>query len=65
MTYDEIRKYFDAVQFGESQVTVLLPVTFYRAKEKCLTAYQKQVAIVRGNGEVDKAKVDYIPKGLY
>ena len=33
MKYDKICKYFDAVQFGASQVTVLLPVTFYGAKE--------------------------------
>ena len=65
LSYDEIRKYFDAVQFGASQVTVLLPVTFYRAKEKFLTAYWKQVAIARGNGDIDKAEADPIPKDLY
>ena len=34
MSYDNIRKYFDAIQFGVTQAGALLPVKFYQDKDK-------------------------------
>ena len=38
-----MRKYFDAVQWGAKEQDVLLPVSFYQAKDKFLAAFKKQV----------------------
>ena len=64
-SYDHIRKYFDAVQFGAKEISVLLPVGFYSAKERFLKAFHKQVAKAKGEGKLDENEADPIPKKLY
>ena len=44
MSYDNIRKYFDAIQFAAAEVDCLFPVSFYQEKDKFLQAFRKQVA---------------------
>ena len=65
MSYDNIRKYFDAIQYGASEVDQLLPVSFYGAKDKYLQAFRKQVAKAKSTGDVEEHEADPIPFGLY
>ena len=65
MSFDNIRKYFDAIQFGATEVGALLPVSFYCDKDKYLQAFRKQVAKARGTGDVEEKEADPIPYGLY
>ena len=65
MSYDAIRKYWDAVQFGAKQANALLPVSFYTQKDKYLLSYKKQVAKEKGCGNVDEKEADPIPWALF
>ena len=65
MSYDNIRKYFDAIQFGAAEVDCLLPVSFYQEKDKFLQAFRKQVAKAKGTGDLEEQEADPIPYGLY
>ena len=65
MSYHKIRKYSDAIQWGAKEVPVLLPVSYYSAKDKFLSAFQRQVATAKLNGDIDEAYADPIPKDLY
>ena len=59
--YENIRKYWDAIQYGAKEASISLPVTFYQAKEKFLSAYKKEVAAAKVKGEVDEQEADPIP----
>ena len=65
MSYDNIRKYFDAIQFGAAEVDCLLPVSFYQEKDKFLQAFRKQVAKAKCSGDTEEQEADPIPFGLY
>ena len=65
MSYDNIRKYFDAIQFGAAEVDCLLPVSFYQEKDKFLQAFRKQVAKAKCTGDIEEQEADPIPYGLY
>jgi len=65
MSYDNIRKYFDTIQFGAAEVDCLLPVSFYQEKDKFLQAFRKQVAKAKGTGGLEEQEADPIPYGLY
>ena len=64
-SFKNIRKYFDAVQWGAKEMNALLPVSFYQAKEKFLTAFKKRVASKKGKGNMDENEADPIPMDLY
>lgn len=64
-SFDHIQKFFDAVQWGAKEANSLLPVSFYQAKEKFLTAYKKQVANAKRKGNTDENEADPIPISLY
>ena len=64
-SFENIRKYFDAVQWGAKEMNALLPVSFYQAKEKFLTALKKRVASEKGKGNMDENEADPIPMDLY
>ena len=64
MSYNEICKYFDAIQWGAKEVPVLLPVSYYTVKDRFLSAFQRQVATAKLNGDIDEADADPIPKYL-
>ena len=64
-SYDNIRKYFDAVQFGAKEADILLPIAFYKDKDKFLLSFKKQVAKAKGSGEVDEKEADPIPMSLF
>ena len=65
MSFDNIRKYFDAIQFGATQAGALLPVKFYQDKDQYLQAFRKQVAKAKGSGELEEMEADPIPIGLF
>ena len=65
MSYGKIRKYFDVIQWGAKVVPILLPVSYYTANDIFLSAFQRQVATTKSNGDVDEADTDPIPKDLY
>jgi hypothetical protein len=65
LSYEHIRKYFDAVQFGAKETGVLLPVSFFQDKDKFLSAFKKQVAKAKGSGDTDEQEADPIPMDLY
>ena len=50
---------------GAKEQNVLLPVSFYQAKDKFLAAFKKQVASEKTKGNVDENEADPIPKDLY
>ena len=64
-SYDHIRKYFDAVQWGAKESGALLPVSFFQAKEKFLAAFKKQVAGEKKKGNLDEKEADPIPFDLF
>ena len=65
MSFDHIRKYFDAVQFGAAEANDLLPVSFYADRDSYLQAFKKQVAKAKGTGDVEEREADPIPYSLY
>ena len=64
-SFENVRKYFDAIQFGAKEADVLLPITFYQAKDKFLPAFKKQVAKEKKNGNLDEHEADPIPMSLF
>ena len=64
-SFENVRKYFDAIQFGAEEADVLLPITFYQAKDKFLPAFKKQVAKEKKNGNLDEHEADPIPMSLF
>ena len=64
-SFDNVRKYFDAIQYGANEMGVLLPVSFYSSKDKYLQAFKKQVAKAKTQGDIEEKEADPIPFGLY
>ena len=64
-SYEHIRKYFDAVQFGAKETGVLLPDSCFQDKDKFLSAFKKQVTKEKESGGTDEQEADPIPMYLY
>ena len=64
-SFEHIRKYFDAVQWGAKEVNAMIPVSLFQSKEKILSAFKKKVANEKKKGNVDENEADSIPINLY
>ena len=43
-SFEHVQKCFDTFQWGPKEQDIILPVSFYQAKDKFLAAFKKQVA---------------------
>ena len=64
-TWDEMRKYRDAIQWGAMIGRQLLPITFYTEFESFLSGYKKEYANAAAEGRVDESSADPISFHLY
>jgi len=64
-SFDDIRKYKDAIQWGAATCHERLPTTFYVEIEKYLKSYRRVTQAAKKRGEMEDQGSDPIPVSLY
>ena len=64
-SFEDARKYFDAIKWGATQANQLLPTEFFTQSEQYLASYKKKVVDAKKNGDTDERSAAPIPVVLY
>jgi len=64
-SYDDIRKYKDAIQWGAVTLHERLPTAFFVEMEKYLKSYRRVTQAAKKKGEMEDQASDPIPVSLY
>lgn len=64
-SFEDLRKYRDAIQWGAKMAKQLLPSDFYRETEQYLRSYKRMLATERRKGNVEENATDPIPVPVY
>ena len=64
-SFEDARKYFDAIKWGATQANQLLPTEFFTQSEQYLASYKKKVVEAKKNGDTDERSAAPIPVVLY
>ena len=64
-SWDDLRKYKDAIMWGSKTADKPLPISFYRKIEKFLKGYKKEFTNAKKKGNTEDNTSDPIPMTLY
>ena len=64
-SFSHIRKYHDAILYGAEKVKERLPTEYYEAMEKFLSAFKKECAKAKSEGNLDEREADPISWALF
>ena len=64
-SFVQIRKFHDSILYGAKSVRQSLPVSYYREMELYLSAFKKETAEAKQDGQLDEQEADPIPRSLF
>lgn len=64
-SYDNLRKYHDAILYGAKQAGKRLPQSYYEEVEKFIKGYKKEAVKARSEGNLDEKEADPISWSLF
>jgi hypothetical protein len=64
-SWDDMRKFKDAILWGAKMANELLPISFFSENEKFLGGYKKEHRVAKSEGNVDESAADPISMDLF